>query len=150
MIRRPVLLLSVLSGTLWGLAGFLIVGDTNMADIAWVGLAASPAIGLLIGCLAVRTTPRGLLGRAFIPLINLYIAVGLFATVLGIWRITAGWNDLAVDLQSGSRREALFNSIVEALLGFTGGGYVLMFWPASIANHFLIWARLRPHVQPVR
>jgi hypothetical protein len=146
---RPMLLSSV-SGIAWGVVGFLLVRDTNMAGAAWAGLMVSPTIGLLIGFLAIRANPVGVVRRIFVALVGLYVAVGLFAMTVGLWHVTVGWNMAPVLMQRSNRVWALLSSVVTALLGFTLTGWALLLWPAAVANHMLIWSQLRrPNEQAV-
>lgn len=131
--------ISAASGLVWGLVGFWLVRDTNMAGGAWVGLTASPMIGLSIGASAMRARRRGPLSWAVFGLLNLYLAVALFATAVGLWHVTSGWGALPV-LESGGRGTALLASVASALWGFTFSGWVLLLWPVSIANHLLLRA----------
>jgi hypothetical protein len=137
------MLVASFSGIAWGVAGYLLVRDTNMASGAWAGLMVSPMIGLLIGVLAVRTNPAGILRQAVFALVGLYIAVAMFAATVGLWHVTVGWN-LAPSLTRGSNRPwALLTSVLSALMLFTVSGWVLLLWPVSLVNHRLIWSELR-------
>jgi hypothetical protein len=146
----PAIVLSALSGVVWGLVGYWLVRDTNMAGGAVVGLAASPAIGLLVGAMALRTRPAGIVQRGLLALAHLYVAVGLFAAAVGAWQVTAGRNDLPSP-GFGGRGSAFVSVFAAALLGFTASGWVLWLWPASVVNHILIWRRsnAEPHENPI-
>ena len=135
------LLLSACSGAVWGILGFWLVRDTNMATAAPVGLAAAPAIGLLIGAMAFRMRPVGTLRRGLLALAQLYVAVGLFAVAVSVWQVTMGWDSLPLGLRSGDRASAFVTAVVGSLVGFTISGWVLWLWPISIVNHMVIWRR---------
>lgn len=137
---RP-MILSALCGIAWGLTGYWLVRDTNMAGGAWFGLVASPIIGLSIGACAIRARPSGYVRQALFALLQMYLAVALFAAAVGVWRVTLGWEVGPSPLQSEGRLWAFMNSVGAALLGFTITGWVLWLWPVSIANHMLIWKR---------
>jgi hypothetical protein len=135
------IVLSALSGVVWGIVGYWLVRDTNMAGGAAAGLAASPVIGLLVGVMALRTKPAGIVRRGLLALAHLYVAVGLFAVVVAAWQVTAGWDGLQLPLRFSGRGSAFAGSVAAALAGFTASGWVLWLWPASVVNHMLIWAR---------
>jgi heme/copper-type cytochrome/quinol oxidase subunit 3 len=137
------MLLASLSGIVWGVVGHVLVGDTNMAGGALAGLIVSPVIGLLIGLLAIRANPAGVVRQVLFALVGLYIAVALFAMTVGLWHVTVGWNMAPEVMRRSNRASALLNSILTALLGFTFSGWVVLLWPASVANHMLIWSQLR-------
>lgn len=135
------MVLSAVSGLAWGLIGYWLASDTDMAGGAWVGLVASPVIGMCIGVHAIRAKPTGYARQALFALLQLYLAVALFAAAVGVWHVTVGWKVVPFPLQSGGRWRAFMNSVGTALFGFTVTGWVLLFWPVSIANHMLIWTR---------
>ena len=135
------LVVSAFSGAVWGILGFWLVRDTNMAGGAAVGLVAAPVIGLLIGAMALRTQPAGAVRRALLALAHLYVAVGLFAVAVAAWQVTMGLDSLPIALRTGDRASAFVASVAAALLGLTSSGWVLWLWPVSIVNHTLIWAR---------
>jgi hypothetical protein len=137
----PVIVLSALSGVVWGIVGYWLVRDTHMAGAAAAGLAASPLIGLLIGVMALRTKPAGIVRRGLLALADLYVAVGLFAVVVAAWQVTAGWDGLQLPLRFSGRGSAFVGSVGAALVGFTASGWVFWLWPASVVNHMLIWAQ---------
>lgn len=130
--------ISAASGLAWGLVGFWLVRDTNMAGGAWAGLMASPLIGLAVGIVAMRARPPGFFGRALRSLVNLYLAVALFAAAVGVWGITLGWGALPV-LESAGRGWTFVSSVATLVLWFTVSGWVLLLWLVSIANHHLLW-----------
>jgi hypothetical protein len=136
-----VVFLSAWSGVTWGAVGYWLVRDTNLAGGASAGLMCSPAIGVLIGAMAVRRGHLGVARRGLLALAYLYVAVLLFTVAVSAWAVTVGWNALPSPLQAGGRARAFVDSVGAALFGFTASGYALVLWPASFANHMLIWAR---------
>jgi hypothetical protein len=130
-------LASGVSGLAWGLVGFWLFRDTNLKESAWVGLLVSPAIGLSIGALAVRSKPRSELGGFVLGLVNLYLAVALFAAAIALGYMAWEWGEMPM-LESRGRGWALVEIVVNTLLGLTAG-WVLLLAPLSWANHRLIW-----------
>ena len=141
MLRTVVL--GGISGAVWGVIGYLLVRDTNMAGGAWAGLLMSPLIGLSVGLLAVRASPTGVVRQVSFALVALYAAVALFALAVGLWHVTVGWSVAREVMRRSTRASALVDSILAALLGVTFSGWVLLLWPASIANHMLLWSQSR-------
>jgi hypothetical protein len=137
------LLLSAASGAVWGIVGYWLVSDTNLRGGALLGLVVSPFIGVFIGLLAVEAEPATTIGRALWALMSLYLAVGLFALVVGSWQVTIGWDTLSEGLRSSGRIRGLGQAALSGLVWFTFAGYALMLWPLSIGNHLLIWRSAR-------
>ena len=137
MVLRP-MTLSALCGLAWGLLGYWLARDTNMAHGAWLGLLASPVIGLLIGAGATRARPHDRLRQALFALLQMYLAVALFAAAAGAGAIARGWPSPVL---AGGRFMAWLDSVGAALAAFTMSGWVVWLWPLSIANHILIWRR---------
>ena len=133
----------VMCGFGWGLIGYALARDTNLSPVAWTGLAASPAIGVAIGWLAVRTQHFATAARVFMSLANLYVATTLFGLAVGIGDMLLG---STVGGSPPTQWAHALMTIVSPAFGFplllTVGGYVLVLWPLSYANHLLIW-RLR-------
>ncbi len=139
MVRT--LVLAAISGAVWGVLGYLLVRDTNMAGGAWAGLLMSPLIGLSVGLLAVRVSPVGVVRQVVFALAAVYVAVALFALAVGLWHVTVGWSVAPEVMRRSTRAWALVDSVLTALLGVTFSGWALLLWPASIANHRLLWSR---------
>jgi hypothetical protein len=131
--------ISAASGMAWGLVGFWLIRDTNMAGGAWAALVASPIIGVGVGSLAMRARRLDPLGWVLVGLVDLYLAVALFAAAVGIWHVTVEWGVLP-HLESAGRWSAFAASVATALWGFTLTGSALLLWPVSVANHLLLWA----------
>lgn len=130
-------LVSAASGLAWGLVGFWFFRDTNLSGSAWVGLLASPGIGLFIGTVVARSKTRGPLRPIILGLVNLYLAVALFAMAVGVGHVAFHWGELPVPESSG-RASAVVGIVEATLLGLTLSGLVLFFWPLSCANHLLL------------
>jgi len=124
-------LLAVLSGCVWAVIGLLVAQD-NLGPIVVGGIAASPAIGFVIGRLfrAADALPSG--ARAFLSLVSLYVAVALFGLCAGLYDVVArsmpGRIPSAVVLQT----------IIGCLWGITATGYVVVLWPLAHLNHWLL------------
>jgi hypothetical protein len=139
-------LASGVSGLAWGLFGFWLFSDTNLKESAWVGLLVSPAIGLSIGALTVRSKPRSELGGFVLGLVNLYLAVALFAAAIALGHMAWEWGEMPT-LESRGRGWVLVEIVGNTLLGLTFTGWVLLLAPLSWANHRLIW-HLRDERRP--
>ena len=133
--------LPAFSGAVWGIVGFWLVRDTNMASAAAVGLAAAPAIGLLIGAMALRMKPVGTMRRGLLALAHLYLAAGLFAAAVSAWQVPMGWDSLPLVLRTGGRASSFVAAVAWGLFALTASGWVLWLWPLSIVNHMVIWGR---------
>ena len=133
--------ISLLSSVVWGGLGYWFVTDTGLRGGAWVALGVSPLIGLLSGSLAMRGQRFGTTGRCLVALLNLYVAVALFACAVGLWDITIGWGELT-RLRTSGRLVAFGSTVAALLFGVTIMGWI--FWPLSIVNHYLLWVRIDP------
>jgi hypothetical protein len=76
------LVLSALAGIVWGLLGHSLVYDTNLRGGASLAFGTSPPIGLLIGLVVIHTNPATMTKRLLLSLLNLYVAVALFGSVV--------------------------------------------------------------------
>lgn len=132
------ILISGFSGLVWGLVGYWLVSDTNMSGGASVALMASPLIGVAVGVLALRGERLRLFGQILLALLNLYIAVAMFAAVVGAWHVTVGYGTLTSP-ESASRLTSFAASVGTSMLLFTVSGWSLLLWPLAIANHAALW-----------
>jgi len=132
--------LSAVPGIGWGLIGYGIVRETNLRSVAWVGLAASPLIGIGIGVLADRISASTWIARVLFSLLSLYIAVALFAMVISCASVLGPLKavDHALHASGPSGVLAIF---FEGMVGFTISGYWLILWPLAAINHFWLWSR---------
>jgi len=158
---KALVLLGLASGCVWGIFGYWFASDTGLAPVAWVGLLASPLIGVAISLIAGTLNPRTLGETVVIASLNLFLAVFLFCAVLVVAPLperrtpprlsTATIEVIAPDpckdvqttkaaLCGGYRGPALVDAI-EAAAIFMFSGYGLIFLPLSVLNHLLIWSR---------
>lgn len=134
-----VVMLSALSGCVWGVVGTYLLTDGRMDAHGWGGLVASPLIGIAAGILAARLRNPSGVQRIFMPLGSLYATAALFALAARAWSAAF---DVAPLVQSAAPSISFGQIILDvfmALILLTVGGYVLVLWPLAIMNHLLIW-----------
>jgi hypothetical protein len=130
---------SMLSGFEWGVIGYYLARDTNLASVAWVGFAASPMIGLLIGCVVVNIRPVAGVPRVALSLFNLFLAAAVFGLALGIGDVIHGVTLPVQGIPQPTTLELVVGPMIEAPLGLIYGGSILALGPLSYLNHVLIW-----------
>ena len=128
--------LSAVSGGAWGAIAYLLAGRMVGKGI-WGGVLVSPAIGILVGLTAarLRNLPAG--GRVFVSLVGLYAATLLFGLAVGLGDLATGVNS-----SEGSQRipgAVILQSGLGFLWGLTFMGYIVVLWPLSYLNCWLIW-----------
>ena len=155
-------LLGLTSGGLWGAFGYWLVRDTGLSGVAWIALAASPLIGVVITFLAASARPRTLLGRLVLSWSDLLLAVFLFALVLALAPVpsapprpavqsfTASSEVVATDpckdpataqTANCNARQSAMEIALDGVVGFMlVSGFGLLLLPCSLANHYLIWS----------
>ena len=134
-----VVILSAISGCVWGLIGAYLLTDGRMDARGWAGLAASPLIGIAAGMVAARFRNPSRLQRIFVPLASLYATAAIFAFTARL--LSAAFD--VVPLGSGAPSSSPGQIILDvfmALILLTVGGYVLFLWPLAVMNHLLIWS----------
>jgi hypothetical protein len=134
-----VVMLSALSGCVWGVIGTYLLTDGRMDARGWGGLVASPLIGIAAGMVAVRFRNPSGVQRIFMPLASLYATAALFALAARAWSAAF---DVAPLVQSAAPSISFGQIILDvfmALILLTVGGYVLVLWPLAVVNHHLIW-----------
>ena len=119
------LLLSTVSGLLWGLVG-VAIGRSVFHDTVWGGLIASPLIGLIAGLAARPLIHAPIGGLAILALANLHLAAALFGLASGLY----DWI-----IRHGRTFELVFQDIPIVLWGLTVSGWVFLLWPLAVANH---------------
>jgi hypothetical protein len=135
------LLVSAISGCVWGLVGFWLVSDTGMRDVAWAGLAASPAIGMLVGYGVTRFAALPYVEWAVISLVSLYVASALFGTAIGIADVMSTTGAHAA--HGRGPLISIFASAIGIVTALTVSGWFLILWPASFVNHIVVWSQDR-------
>jgi hypothetical protein len=123
--------LSASCGIFWGLVGFWLASDSGLRPAAWVGLAASPLIGLGVGWVADRVRPKGWPKQLLFSLLTLYCAVTVFLIVVFFAR--------AVWLREAKVFFEAVATIPVTLLWFTVFGYGVILWPLAVLNHRWLW-----------
>jgi hypothetical protein len=122
-------LLSLGSGAIWGLIGY-VLGASAFRSAIWGAVLVSPAIGVVVG-LSFRWI-HGLspAARGFASLLSLYVAATLFGLAVGL-----------SDLARGAKRvplEVVLQAVPAVLWGLTFTGYFLILWPLAYLNHRLL------------
>ena len=128
--------LSAVSGGAWGAIAYLLAGHMVGKGI-WGGVLVSPVIGILVGLTAarLRNLPAG--GRVIVSLVGLYAATLLFGLAVGLGDLATGVNS-----SEGSQRipgAVILQSGLGFLWGLTFMGYIVVLWPLSYLNCWLIW-----------
>jgi len=123
------ILLTALSGLLWG----LLAHELEVAPAVRLAIPAGLCVGLVMGLLIRPLRDVDWPAAAAFSLIGLYVAVALFAALYS-----------AIDLAASDQRLVTWPSVIaESMWTFTWGlslsGYVLLLWPLSFANHALMW-----------
>lgn len=136
MSLRRTVLISAGSGCAWGAIAYLLAGR-NVGKGIWGGVLASPFIGMLVGLTAARLRKPTGSWRAFVSLVGLYGATCLFGLAVGV-------GDLATGVNRGEGWYRIPGVVItQSALGFLWGltfmGYIVVLWPLSYLNHWLIW-----------
>jgi hypothetical protein len=111
-----------------------------MARGAWAGLVVSPAIGMLVGWIAIRMRPPGRPAQALMALSCLYSAIGLFAAAVACWHLVTG--DAGRGQPGPGDNAALYvaGTVLSACRAVTFSGWVLLLFPMSMVSHVAIWS----------
>jgi hypothetical protein len=138
--------LSAASGCAWGAIAYLLAGRMVGKGI-WGGVLVSPVIGVLVGLTAARLRKLPAGGRAFVSLVGLYGATCLFGLAVGVGDLATG-----VNRGEGWHRipgAVIMQSAVGFLWGLTFMGYIVVLWPLSYLNCWLIWKQADARNEPV-
>ena len=130
------LILSALSGAVWGAIGYALAASSFPALIL-PAVLLSPLIGLAVG-IGFRWIHRfeGIGVKAFVALLSLYAAGMLFGLVIGFTDLARG-----VDLPPGTTRigyAVVIQPVMAIWWGLTFGGWFLALWPLAYLNHRLL------------
>jgi hypothetical protein len=131
MLLRRYMLLAVTSGCLWAAFAWL-VGHELMPITIWGGLLCSPiiALGVAFAYWPLRSAPPS--ARAVAALVTLYLAVAMFGAAVGLY-------DAFVRDGVGRLRGAVaLQSVLATLWWLTFSGAVLVLWPVSMLNHWIL------------
>lgn len=116
----------ILSGYGWAGIAFLILGGWAWKPVIG-GIVVAPLIGLFVGALYVPVCGWPPVGRAFVALVTLYLAVTLFGAAMGVMA--------AATKSAQQNNEVVFECIAAPLWGLTCGGWVLILWPVAFYNN---------------
>ena len=135
-----------MSGGAWGAIAYLLAGRMVGKGI-WGGVLVSPLIGILVGLVAARFRKLPAGGRVFFSLVALYGATYLFGLAVGLGDLVTG-----VNRGEGSHRipsAVILQSGVGFLWGLTFMGYIVVLWPLSYLNCWLIWKQADARNEPI-
>jgi hypothetical protein len=129
------LVLSVVSGAVWGAIGYLL-GRPAFPALIGPAVLASPLIGLVVGICFRWIHRLSRSGKLFVSLVSLYAAAALFGLALG-------FADLARDIPTtpGASRipsAVVLQAVFAVWWGLTFYGYFLILWPLAYLNHRLL------------
>lgn len=126
--------LAAISGTGWGALVMWMFPEVR--ETMWLGVLASPLIGLLIGVIIKPFSDSDWQAGFALSLVGLYVAIGLFATVgaVGYAARTDAWSRMPL---------MAVGRALEMWWGVTLSGLVFLFWPLSFANHAVLWSYQR-------
>ena len=123
--------LSMLSGCVWGVIALCL----SLGGFGWLiigGIAAAPLIGLSVGYIyrPAYGFPKSV--KVLASLITLYLAAALFGLSVGIFDIF--WGDNTNRIISA----VILQGMWATLWGVTFTGYILLLWPLSFFNQWLL------------
>lgn len=121
--------LCALSGCIWAGIAWLIGRDFGW--YLWGGVAASPLIGVIVGAIYRSAYKLSTTKRVWFSLLTLYAAVTLFGLAI------AGF-DLAFGDPARGHMEGVLQTVLAVWWGVTLTGYVVVLWPLSYLNHWLL------------
>jgi ribose/xylose/arabinose/galactoside ABC-type transport system permease subunit len=139
-LNKPILY-SLIAGCLWAVIGLGIAWSVSAvrsspSDVLRSfsgGLAAAPAIGLLVGLLARNFSRHGRTARVVVALANLYLAVWLFLLATSAASLVTG--EVA---RSRGFETLVSGPVLGAFLGLTYTGFIVVLWPLSYLTHRVI------------
>lgn len=134
--RSGYLLLSVVSGIVWGCLVTVIAWDAFPRAI-WGGLIVSPAIGCIIWAATTRWCRLPISLRVVVALMSMYAAGALFGLGVGLY----DW--LALDIPNRIPYGVVVQAVLAFLWGLTFPGWFLILWPLAYLNHWLL-GRISP------
>ena len=125
-------LLSLASGVIWGTLAFFL-GRDAFGSFIWGGVIASPLIGVGIGSISRRFVRLSTRWRVVLALVDLYLAATCFALAVATYQILT--RPFIPELLWWA---PLSEVTLSTLFGLTMTGYVLVLWPLSYWNHWLL------------
>ena len=133
-VSRPTtqyVLLSALSGCLWGAIAFVLSFEGFPVQI-WGGVLGSPPIGIVIGLIAYYTGPWSSFSRVPLSLASLYFAAALWGLCIGVFEM------LVLGIPNQIPYAGVIEMVLAVLWGLTFSGYVVLLWPLAYFNHWLL------------
>jgi hypothetical protein len=134
--------LCAVSGLAWSGIAYLLLREWFPG--LWVGIAASPLIGLLVGLVHRPTYRFPVVARVLVALVTLYAAAALFGLVLGVVE------EVIETSPNHVKGAAIIEWVLATFWGLTFTGYFLFLWPLAFLNHWLLgrtwqgeWTRKR-------
>jgi len=126
------ILLSAVSGCVWAGIAYILL-DRQFNPGIFGALVTCPGIGILIGLTTRRFIDRPQLARVAIALRDLYLAVIMFAAAGGL-----SDNFFGSSPYKAPPMTAALQSIRLLAWGVTTSGFIILLWPISYYNHWLI------------
>jgi hypothetical protein len=123
--------INALSGVAWSAIAWGI-GHEALGTPIWGGVLASPFIGVLIGRMSRRHHEASWIVHILVSFFHLYFAAMVFAVATSI--LGVAWRPVPVSLG-----EWVLQVIFVVLWGLTFTGYVIVLWPLSFLNHWIVW-----------
>lgn len=120
--RLPAILVSALSGLVWGATVLIVLGPDARATLG-TGVVFAPVIGIAIGLVSIRFKDAPALPMAAISLTSLYLAAMSFG--------------LGTALMLGNGREFWVTTVLFPW-AMTVGGFVCWMWPLAYLNHRVV------------
>lgn len=132
-------LLSALSGWLWGVFGCFLLSDGTMDARALGGLAVSPFVGIAVGLSSRAVRHAAWWQRCLFALATLFLAASAFAIASAL-----GFRLFGEPRFAGPLQPSIIDALAVVVLGLVMGsvflvGWALLLWPVAIANHHVIW-----------
>ena len=125
--------MSIISGIVWGLIAFIIVGGTwsegILLEVRWYALLSAPLVGLAAYYSSRWTYNMRVWVRIGWAVVSLYIAAGLYGMIYGfislLYRPSADW-------------EVVVGSTLAFWIGLTYVPILWLLFPLSFFNHWLV------------
>ena len=138
-LEDKTVLFSGLSGCLWGFLGCWLLSDGTMDARALGGLAVSPVIGIAVGLSSRAVRHARWWKRYLFALEMLFLAACAFAIASAL-----GFRVFAEPRFTGPLQTSTIDALAIVVLGvamfsMVWMGWLLLLWPAAIANHHVIW-----------
>lgn len=129
---------AAISGGLWGAIAWWIGQGLNVsASALWVGIIASPGIGLLVAWLIRPLRDIDFQGGIIVSAMVLYGTSALFGLVLGSATVSGH------DRPNRSGLIGILSMAATVPIGLALSGLVVVLAPLAVGNCFLIWTLQR-------